>query len=320
MADELLALIWGYRLSQAIHVVARLGIADVVEEAPRSPVELASETGSDPATLQRVLRALAAYGVFDEDEQGRFRLTELGQRLRTDAPGSLRDAAIELFRPPMWDAWGHLVDSVRTGDSAFRIVHEVDIWEFRAAHPEEGLAFDKAMVAQTRAAAGKILGAYDFGAYKMVVDVGGGRGALLEAILTAHPGSKGVLFDQPHVVEDVDLGSRIRVVGGSFFESVPTGGDLYLLKWILHDFDDAAAARILRTIRDACDPEARLLVIEHDLSAPETTLSDLQMLVVLGGRERSHTEYSQLLLASGFALSRSIRTEGPLSLLEAQPV
>lgn len=320
MADDLLAMIWGYRLSQAVHVVAALGIPDFVAEAPRSPLELATMTSSDAASLRRLLRALAAHGVMDEDEQGRFRLTELGQRLRTDAPGSLRDVALSLFRPPMWAAWGRLNDSVRTGESAFRIVHDVDIWDFRAAHPEEGRAFDNAMVAQTRAAAAMILGAYDFGASKMVVDIGGGRGALLEAIVTAHPGTEGVLFDQPHVVNDLDLGPRIRIVGGSFFESVPAGGDLYLLKWILHDFDDAAAAQILTTIRDACDPEARLLVIERDLTDPETTLSDLQMLVILGGRERSQTEYSQLLLSSGFALTRSIRTEGPLSLLEALPI
>jgi hypothetical protein len=320
MADDLLGLIWGYRLSQAVHVVARLGVPDLIAETPLSAVELAASTSSDAATLQRVLRALAAHGVLNEDESGRFRLTGLGQRLRSDAPGSLRDAAIALFRPPMWDAWGHLGESVRTGESAFRLVHDVGIWEFRAAHPEEGRVFDDAMVAQTRAAAGMILHAYDFGAAKTVVDVGGGRGALLEAILDAYPESEGVLFDQPHVLADVDLGPRVRIVGGSFFESVPTGGDLYLLKWILHDFDDKAAAEILRTIRTACGPQARLLVIERDLTDPETTLSDLQMLVVLGGRERSQTEYSQLLDSGGFALSRSIRTKGPLSLLEAVPI
>jgi O-methyltransferase/methyltransferase family protein len=320
MTDDLLALIWGYRLSQAVHVVAKLGVADLIAETPLSAVELAGSTGSDAATLQRVLRALAAYGVLDEDEHGRFRLTELGERLRSDVPGSLRDAAIALFRPPMWDAWGHLEESVRTGESAFRLVHGVGIWEFRSDHPEEGRAFDNAMVAQTRAAAGMILRAYDFDAAKTVVDVGGGRGALLEAILEAHPQSEGVLFDQPHVLADVDLGPRVQIVGGSFFESVPAGGDLYLLKWILHDFDDDAAAQILRTIRAACGEQARLLVIERDLAASETTLSDLQMLVVLGGRERSQTEYSQLLRSSGFALSRSIRTEGPLSLLEALPI
>ena len=320
MADDLLALIWGYRLSQAVHVVAKLGVADLIAESPLSAVELAASTSSDAAALQRVLRALAAHGVLNEDKDGRFRLTELGQRLRSDAPGSLRDVAVSLFRSPMWDAWGRLGESVRTGECAFRLAHDVDIWEFRAAHPEDGRAFDNQMVAQTRAAAGMILGAYDFGAAKTVVDVGGGRGALLEAILQAYPESEGVLFDQPHVLNDVDLGPRIRIVGGSFFESVPTGGDLYLLKWILHDFDDAAASQILRTIRAACGSQARLLVIERDdLTVPETTLSDLQMLVVLGGRERSQTEYSQLLGLSGFALSRSIRTDGPLSLLEALP-
>lgn len=320
MADDLMSLIWGYRVSQAIHVIARLGIPDLLADAPKTAAELAASTESNPAALQRVLRALAAYGVLAEDDHARFALTELGERLRSDAPGSLRDVAISLFRPPMWAAWGRLDDSVRTGDSGFRIAHDVDVWAFRAAHPEDGRAFDNAMVAQTRAAAGKILAAYDFGAFKTVVDVGGGRGALLEAILAAHPNVQGVLFDQPQVVQDLDLGPRVRIVGGSFFDSVPAGGDLYLLKWILHDFDDAAAAEILRTIRGACDAQARLLVIEHDLAAREATLSDLQMLVVLGGRERTESEYRQLLLENGFALSRSIRTEGPLSLFEALPV
>lgn len=320
VADELLSLIWGYRVSQAIHVAAVLGVADLVAEAPRTASELAEATGSDAGALRRVLRALAAYGVAAEDEQGRFGMTELGRRLRTDAPGSLRDVAIALFRPPWWEAWGHLSDSVRTGENAFRLVHGVDLWEFSATHPEERLAFDKAMVAQTRAAARSILDAYDFADFRLIVDVGGGRGALLEAILAAFPSAEAVLFDQSHVVGDLDLGPRVRIVGGSFFESVPAGADLYLLKWILHDFEDDDAVEILRTIRGACDPDARLLVVERDLAASETTLSDLHMFVVLGGRERTVAEYAELLTASGFRLSRAIPTSGPLTLLEALPV
>ncbi len=315
-----MSLIWGYRVSQAINVVAVLGIPDLVAEAPQTADALAVATGSHAGTLQRIMRALVAHGVMREDEAGRFGLTELGERLRTDASGSLRDVAIALFRPPVWEAWGHLLDSVLTGESAFRLVHGVDLWTFRAAHPDERIAFDKAMVAHTRAAARMILDAYDFGAAKTIVNVGGGRGALVEAILSAYPGADGILFDQPDVVADVDLGPRVRIVGGSFFDSVPAGGDLYLLKWILHDFDDDAAVRILTTIRSVCNLKARLMVIERDLAAPQTTLSDLHMLVALGGRERTNEHYAELLHSAGFELSRVIRTRGPLNMLEALPV
>ena len=319
MADELLTLIWGYRVSQAIHVVSLLGIPDLVAMTPKTPQELAAATGSDADTLRRVLRALAAYRVMQEDEGGRFGLTELGERLRSDAPGSLRDVAIGLFRPPMWDAWGRLPESVRTGQNTFQLVHGVDLWEFRAAHADERVAFDNAMVAHTRAAAQLILDAYDFGEFGTIVDVGGGRGALLQSIIAAYPGAAGVLFDQPHVVADLDLGPRVRVVGGSFFDSVPGEGDLYLLKWILHDFEDAAALEILTTIRHACDKQAKLLIVEHDLAAPETTLSDLHMLVAPGGRERTQAEYAELLESAGFGLARAIPTTSPLTLLEALP-
>ena len=319
MADKLLSLIWGYRLSQAIHVVAVLGVPDLVAEVARTPSELAALTGSDTVMLHRVLRALAAHGVMDEDDAGRFGMTELGERLRSDVPGSVRAVAIALFRPSVWDAWGRFADSVRSGESAFRLTHGVDLWEYGAAHPEERRVFDDAMVAQTRGAAQAILDAYDFADAETIVDVGGGRGALLEAILATYPSTEGVLFDQPQVVDGVDLGPRARIIGGSFFDAVPAGGDLYLLKWILHDFEDDPATRILRTIRNACDGHARLLVIERDLGAPETTLSDLHMLVALGGRERTETEYANLLRSGGFALSRAIQTSGPLTLFEALP-
>ena len=318
--DELLRLIWGYRVSQAIHVAALIGVPDLLAEGPQPVSALAEATGVNADALRRLLRALTTHGLLDAPGDDQFALTELGQRLRSDVDGSLRDAAIGLLRRSSWEAWGHLADSVRTGENAFRLVNGVSVWEYGADHPEERLAFDRTMIALTRAAAPAIVAAYDFSRFRKVVDVGGGRGSLIEAIVTAHPNVEGVLYDQPHVVATVDLGPRIQVIAGSFFESVPAGGDAYMLKWILHDYEADDCVAILRTIRQAAGAAARLLVIERELSHPETTLSDLNMLVLPGGRERSTHEYRALLADAGFELHQAFPTGGPLTIFEALPV
>jgi hypothetical protein len=320
MHDDLLRLVNAYHVSQAIHVAAVLGIADLLEDGPRTSDDLAAATDTHPQTLYRLLRALAGVGVLREDEGRTFALTPLGDPLRSSAPQSVHGWAAFAGRAPHREAWTHLVDSVRTGENAYRIAHGVSAWEHRAGDPEENAAFDRAMVSRTRAVNGSLLDAYDFGRFGTVVDVGGGRGALVAALVDAYATMHGVLFDQPHVVDGVDLGERVRVVAGSFFDEVPEGGDAYVLKWIIHDWEDEDATAILRVCRRAMRDDAMLLVVERELESPESKLSDLNMLVGPGGQERTPDEFAALFDASGFQLVRSTPTASGHSVIEAAPV
>ena len=292
-AAELRRLVNSYQLSQAIHVVAVLGIADLLAGGPRSSDELAQATETDPRALYRLLRALAAFGLFHEDEHRRFSLTELGDPLRSDAPESVAGWAAFVGRRNIRDAWSSLEESIRSGENAFRLAHGMSVWEYRAQHREESEAFDRAMGSSTQVVTRSLIDAYDFGRFQTIVDVGGGNGSLLRTMLDVYPALSGVLFDQPHVVEGVDLGERARVVAGSFFEAVPEGGDAYLLKWIIHDWEDEEAVAILRTVRER---GGTLLLIERIVEPPnegaETKLGDLNMLVGPGGQERTLEEFA----------------------------
>jgi O-methyltransferase domain/Dimerisation domain len=320
---ELSRLLSAYRISQAIHVAAVLGIADLFADGPRSVDELAESTATHPDTLYRLLRALAGAGVFTETDERRFASNPLGDGLRSDAPGSLRDMAILLGQPYLWTPWSHLLDSVRTGENAFRHVHGESVWDYREAHPEESAVFDRAMAAGTAAVDRALIDAYDFSRFRSIVDVGGGTGALLRALLAAYPNLHGVLFDRPHVVNGVRI-ERGEVVAGSFFESVPAGADAYLLKWIIHDWEDEESVAILRSIRKAIPAGGVLLVVDRILGGPndslETKLADLNMLVLPGGRERSLDEFAALYAEAGFELVGSTRTESPLEVIEGRPV
>ena len=319
-AADLRRLVNGYQVSQAIHVVAVLGIADLLADGPRASDDLAAATGTDPRTLYRLLRALAAFGVFHEDAGGTFALTDLGQPLRSDVPESLAGWAAYVGGRDHREAWGALAEGVRTGENAFRLAHGVDVWEYRAQHPEESAIFDRAMAASSNAVLRSLLAAYDFGRFETIVDVGGGNGALLAGLLEAHPGLEGVLFDQPHVVEGVDLGERGTVVGGNFFETVPEGGDAYLLKWIIHDWEDEEAVAILKNVRRA---GGVLLVVERILGppneTPEAKLSDLNMFVGPGGQERTLDEFEALLDASGYDLVGTTLTDSGMFVIEGAP-
>ena len=320
-AADLRQLVNSYQVSQAVHVAAVLGLADLVAGEPRTSDDLAAATDTNADALYRLLRALASVGVFRESDGKRFELAELGRPLRSDVADSLADWAAFVGRRYYRDAWSSLLDSVLTGENAFRLTHGVGVWEYRAEHPDEAAAFDRAMAANSRVIVGSLLAAYDFGRYGTIVDVGGGNGALLAALLEANPGSRGILFDQPHVVEGVDLGERCDIVAGSFFESVPEGGDSYLLKWILHDWEDPEAIAILRTIRRRGAP---VLIIERDLGppneAPEAKLSDLNMLVAPGGRERTVAEFALLLAAAGYELVADVPTASGMHVLEGAPI
>jgi O-methyltransferase domain/Dimerisation domain len=329
-AATLKRLIDGYEVSQAIHVAAVLGIADLLAEAPRTADELATSTGTNRNALRRLLRALAAVGVFDEDEGGAFSLTAVGDGLRRDTPSSLAAWATFIGRPHHWDAWGQLLAGVETGDNAFKILHGIDVWTYRAEHPEEGDVFDAAMVAMTRRTNASVLDAYDFNGFATLVDVGGGRGTFVAALLATYPSLHGVLFDQPHVLagaqellREAGVADRCRVVGGSFFDEVPDGADAYLLKSILHDWEDDEATAILRTCRHAIGAGGTVLVVERVVGPPnegaDTKFSDLNMFVKTGGRERDLREFEALFDAAGFRLDHETPTASGFSVIAATP-
>ena len=330
-AETLRRLTIGYQVSQAVHVAATLGIADLLAEGSRAVDELASSTGSHPDALYRLLRALASIGILYEEPGRTFSLTEVGGCLRSDSPDSLAGWALYVGRPYYWNAWAHLLDSVQTGENAFRSVNGMSIWEYRADHPEESAIFDGAMTALTRRVNSSLIESYDFERFETVVDVGGGHGVLLAALLAEHPAMQGVLFDQPHVValahdllDAAGVADRCQVIGGSFFESVPEGGDAYLLKAIIHDWEDEEAVAILEACRNAMRADATLLVVERILAAPNegpaAKFSDLNMLVGPGGRERTVEDFAALFGASGFRLQDETPTRSDLSVVAARPL
>jgi hypothetical protein len=304
-------LVNGYQVSQAIHVAVVLGIPDLLARGPRSSDDLAAATDTHPEALYRLLRALASVGVLREEAGREFTLTPLGDDLRADAPMSLAGWAAFIGQPYYREAWGALDHSVRTGESGFRHVHGTDPWTFRSRHPELSASFDRAMTSMSAQISASVLATCDFSRFGTVVDIGGGNGGFLAAILAANPDVRGVLFDQPHVVsgagpllEAAGVADRCEVVGGSFFETVPAGGDAYVLKAILHDWADEESIAVLRTCRRAMADGAALLVVERELGgpneAPDAKFSDLNMLVSPGGRERSTEEFAALFETAGF--------------------
>jgi hypothetical protein len=327
---ELMQLILGYQMSQAIHVAASLGLADLLSAGPRTGAELAAATGTHPGALYRLMRALAAAGVFFEDARHAFSLTPVGEQLKCDAAGSCAPMAELMGRASTWQAWGDLAYAVRTGNTAFDHVHGQGVWEHRARHPEEEEAFDRAMSARTEQFERAVLAVCDFGRFAHIVDVGGGDGTLLTRILVAHPGVRATLFDQPRTaaraeisLASLGLSARTQAIGGNFFVGVPEGGDAYLLKYILHDWDDTAAVDILRSCRRAMRPDAALIVLERVIGPPNAAahgkLMDLHMLVMTGGRERTRDEFAALFHQAGFKLASVTPTASPLAVIEGVP-
>lgn len=327
--DALRRMTDAYIVSQAIHVAATLGIADLLKDGPRTVDDLAQATGSRAPALYRLLRALASVGIFAEVDD-RFELTPMAQYLRTDVPGSVRAWAMYVGRPYAWSTWAHLLHSVRTGEPAFPMLHGATPWEYRADHPEESAIFDAAMTGISAAVSGAVADSYDFSRIGVLADVGGGRGELLATILAANPRLRGILFDLPHVVagagpvlEQAGVADRCEIVGGSFFEVVPGGADAYILKSVVHDWDDARAVEILRACRAAMAETSRLLLVEPIIrpgNEPDPMkLRDVMMLVMLGGRERTADDFQKLLDEAGFRLSRVIPTGSPFSIVEGVP-
>ena len=338
MADEtranrqrLLAMVNGFMLSQALHAFTVLGLADRIGDSRRTAADLASDMASDPVPINRLMRALAAAGVLDEDGKGGFALTPVGEGLRGDVPASLAGWTALVGSENFWANWGLLPESISTGKTGWRLRLGVDAWGYRAKHPDESQRFDRGMVSLTNVTADTIAEDYNFSQFKTIVDVGGGRGTLIAQVLSRYPAARGVLFDEPHVVKGAPpllqaggVLERCQVVGGSFFESVPNGGDAYILKSILHDWYDAEATRILKTVRAATRGAAVLLVIERVLDPPNQglpgKLSDLNMLVNPGGTERTRAEWESLLATGPFRLREVRPTRGTYSVLVSTPV
>ena len=319
-AEELRRLIVGQQVSQAVCVSAELGIADVLAAGPRTSEELARATQTSADALYRLLRALAAIGILHEEEGRRFSLAELGQPLRSDAPDSVAAIAVHVGRPYVRAAWSALIDSVRTGENAFRHVHGTSIWEYRASRTEDNAIFDRYIAANTRLETRALLDAYDFGRFRSIVDVGGGNGSFLTALRARHPSLHGILFDQDHVVHGLELGAGIEVAAGSFFDAVPVGADAYVLKWILHDWEDDQALAILQTVRSS---GGSVLVIERLIEppneGPEAKFADLNMLVGPGGRERTLDQYEALFAAAAYRLVGATPSNAGLYILEGVP-
>ena len=324
----MLQMITGFWVSRASYVAAKLGLADMVKDTPKTADELARLTGTHAPSLYRVLRALASVGVFAEDGQGHFAKTTLSETLRSDTPGSMRALAMVELGQEHFPAWGNLMHSVKTGETAFDNLFKQNAWEYYARNPEDASNFNKAMKGLTEMVNQAVLSAYDFSGFNKVVDVAGGTGGLISAILKTNPKMRGVLFDLPSVIAEAgplldaaDVRDRCETAPGDFFVSVPAGGDAYVMKWIIHDWDDAKSKTILENIGKAMKGNGKLLLIETVVpegNHPDLSkFLDLNMMVMTGGRERTEAEFKSLLAASGFELMRVIRTASPVCVIEA---
>ena len=320
-------MVTGFRLSAALAVAADLGVSDALVAGPRSVADLAAAVSADQDTLHRLMRALATVGVYDEEQDGRFALTPLGDGLRSDVPGSLRPLARTLTDPAVWAAWGHLGHSVHTGDNAFAALHGMDVWAHRQRQPEHNAIFNANMSALSSIVADAVASAYDFAGMTSVVDIGGGQGVLLEAVLARHKHLTGTVFDLAHVVAQSPTSSATRSVAsrwdarsGSFFDAVPPA-DCYLLKSVLHDWPDEQCVEILSVCRQGLSSGGVVLVVETLVGRPghevDAAFSDLNMLVLPGGRERTEQEYAALFEAAGLQLTGVVHTSSRVSIIES---
>lgn len=326
-ALELVTASW---LSQALYVAAKLGIADLLQHGPRTPAELAHELGCHEGALARLLRALAPHGVFRERADGCYEQTPMSDCLRKDSPLSIRDFALYVGSGEHRQHWSELEGSIRSGAPSIEQLRGRSFFDYTASAPEFGGLFNRAMTALSNLAEEALLSRYDFSPFRTVVDVGGGQGRLLAAILLRNPSARGILFDgeevvadAPRLLERLGVGDRCSVEGGSFFEHIPAGGDVYVLKHIVHDWPDEAARVILQAVQRSMSADGTLLLFESvvpDGPTPHIAkLTDLEMLLCLGGRERTRREFAALLESAGFVLSRVIETASPISILEARP-
>jgi hypothetical protein len=325
--QQLDQMITGYWISQAIYAAAKFGIADLLEDGPRTAEELASATSTNPGALYRLLRALASVGVFSEGPPRHFSLTPLAEPLQSNVPGSKRALALmsgdEQFR-----AWSEIAYSIQTGKTAFNKVFGKPIFDYLSEHPDKARIFDAAMVGIHGRESAAILDSYDFSGTGVLADIGGGNGSQITAVLQKHTQMKGILFDLPHVIqrareriETAGIADRCQLIGGSFFDAVPAGADAYLLRHIIHDWDDEKSLTILRNCHQAMSSKGKLLVIESVIPPDNEPFGgkflDLVMLLIPGGKERTEDEYRTLFKMGGFELTRVVPTGAEVSIIEA---
>ena len=323
-------LVNGAFVAQAIQVAAELGIADALTEGPLPLDDLADRVGADPDALGRLMRALISRGVFRQRRDGRYDLNALANALRSDARFSMYGWARVVGSPQHREHWSLLVESIKSGKAILPQVRGKEAFEYLRDEPELAKVVNDAMTTLSDVAAVAIVAGYDFGLYRTIVDVGGGQGGLLSEILAATPNARGVLFDQPEVVAEASallrqrgVEDRVHVEGGSFFDSVPSGGDAYVLKNVIHDWPDGQAVAILRNVRAAAGADATLLLVEMVLPEHHRDFAgkwvDLEMLLQADGRERAAAEYRDLLRQAGFRMTRVVQTASPFSIVEATP-
>ena len=322
-------MLFGALMQRGICVAAKLGIADLLAEKPQTADELAAKTETHAPSLYRLLRTLASIGIFAETADQKFELTPIAALLREGEPNSMRDLAIMMDEDWIWSAWGELMYSVKTGGVAHDKVQGMSSFEFFAQNEEAGKVFNRAMTNFTRAVIPAVVEAYDFSGISRLVDIAGGHGLLLAGILKANPHLQGVLFDLPFVIEGAGelldkegVRYRVELASGDFFQSVPAGADAYMMKHIIHDWDDEHSIKILQNIRSAMNENGKVLIIEMVVPegnepSPSKAL-DLLMLVMEGGKERTKEEYRKLLEASGFRLTRIVPTKSPYSVIEGE--
>ncbi|HET9895096.1 MAG TPA: methyltransferase [Streptosporangiaceae bacterium] len=329
-AFALLDLIQGSVITQALYAAAQLGIADILSDGALSPGDIATKVSADPEAIYRVLRMLSGYGVFAERGDGRYELTPMADALRADAPDSMRGIALLMGHPMFWEDWGHLLESVRTGEASLPGHRGMSAYEYLGSNPEFAGTFFQGMGSMSAPETDTVIAAHDFSARKTIIDVGGGRGGLLAGILNRASGSRGVLYDAPHnsvgadaVLEAAGVADRASIEHGSYFETVPAGGDAYILKHTLHDFSEAQILAVLKNIRDAIKPDGAVYVIEYVLPGQNNrhigNIIDLWLMMLLGAKERTADQYAELLAGAGFKLSKVIPTTSPVSIIEALP-
>lgn len=316
-----------YWVSRCIYVVAKLGIADLLKDGSQHCDTLAAATNTHSDSLYRLLRALASIGIFAETQSRYFELTSLANSLRSDVPDSIRSITILRGEEHYYKSWGNLMHSIQTGESAFENLYSMDLFQYNEQNSIQGAIFDRAM-SSSKDESAELIEDYDFSSIDKLIDIGGGKGSLLTAILQAYPTMKGVLFDHPDVIDraknllkTANVNDRCQLVGGDFFESVPAGGDAYLLKNVLHNWDDKRAKDILRRCHQAMKEQGRLLVIDFVIPAGneffEGKFMDVNMLVMCpGGRDRTEAEFRDLFTSTGFKLTRIILTELKFSIIE----
>ncbi len=325
---QLIQMASAYWVSKLIYAAARLGLADQLAAGPKSAAELAGPTRTHAPALHRLMRTLASLGILSEHDAQRFALTPLGEALKSGAPGSARATVLSFCSPTFVGAFEQIMYSLQTGKTGFEKVNGKPIFDYFAQHPDEASLFSETMVGFHGAEPAAVAAAYDFSGCGKVVDVGGATGNMLAAILKRYPNPRGVLFDMAHVVADAPallkergVEQRVSIESGSFFETVPAGGDAYVLSHIIHDWSEEQCLTILGHCRKAMKPNGRLLIVEMVLPTGDTPhpgkILDMVMLVIPGGQERTESEYSTLLGKAGFKLLRVVPTDSAVSIVEA---